>query len=121
MEDPVVLEILQGLNASRDVTASAVVSIDGLCIASSFPQVDNEDRISAMTAAMVSLGERAAKDVLKGNLDHSIVHTDNGYMLFFAATSDILLVLTTPKGAKLGLVLFDAKKTLRELVAYYTK
>ena len=43
--------------ASPDIEASAVVSVDGLIMASALPQDAEEDRVSAMSAAMLSLGE----------------------------------------------------------------
>ncbi|MRR31028.1 hypothetical protein EG834_12040, partial [bacterium] len=46
--------------AAPDIEASAVVSVDGLIIASALPQGSEEDRVSAMSAAMLRLGERIA-------------------------------------------------------------
>ena len=43
-----------------DIEASAVVSVDGLIIASALPADVEEDRVSARRAAMLSLGERIA-------------------------------------------------------------
>ena len=55
------VERLRDLQASSpDIEASAVVSVDGLSIASALPQNVEEDRVSAMSAAMLSLGERIA-------------------------------------------------------------
>ena len=45
-----------------DVEASAVVSADGLIIASDLPAGVEEDRVSAMSAAMLSLGDRIANN-----------------------------------------------------------
>jgi len=43
-----------------DIQASAIVSVDGLIIASALPSGAGEDRVAAMSAAMLSLGERIA-------------------------------------------------------------
>ena len=51
-----------------DVEASAVVSVDGLIMASSLPAGVEEDRVSAMSAAMLSLGERIASELGRGQL-----------------------------------------------------
>ena len=50
--------------SSPDIEASAIVSVDGLTIASALPQGVEEDRVSAMSAAMLSLGERIANELL---------------------------------------------------------
>ena len=46
--------------SSPDVEAAAVVSVDGLTMASALPREVEEDRVSAMSAAMLSLGELIA-------------------------------------------------------------
>jgi hypothetical protein len=63
------VERLRELQASSpDIEASAVVSVDGLSIASALPQGVEEDRVSAMSAAMLSLGERIATELGRGSL-----------------------------------------------------
>ncbi len=58
---------LRDLQASSpDVEGSAIVSVDGLSIASALHQEIEEDRVSAMSAAMLSLGERIAYRVGAG-------------------------------------------------------
>jgi len=79
----------------------------------------DEDRIGAMAAALLSLGNRSAKEVLKGTLDNTIIHTDKGYMLLFQASEAILLTITTTHEAKLGLILFEAKRALKELADHF--
>ena len=53
---------------SADIEASALISTDGLMMASALPQGMDEDRIGAMTAALLSLGERAAMELARGKL-----------------------------------------------------
>ena len=118
MKDKAIWDVLQDLNTTQDINASAVVSVDGLSMVSAFAPGIDEDRIGAMSAAMVSLGQRVAKEVLRGRLDHAIVHTDTGYMLFFQVNEEALLVMTTPVNAKLGLVLFAVQNTLPALSEY---
>src|SRR5690606_10174370 len=50
-------------SGAPDITASAVVSVDGLIMASALPSDAEEDRVSAMSAAMLSLGERIASEL----------------------------------------------------------
>ena len=49
--------------AAPDIEASAVVSVDGLIMASALQQGVEEDRVSAMSAAMLSLGERISGEL----------------------------------------------------------
>lgn len=119
MSDSILNDILQKLNQSGEIVSSAVVSTDGLPIAAALQTGVDEDRIGAMSAAMLSLGTRSAKEVLQGTLNHSIIHTDNGYMLLFQAAESILLTITTTRDAKLGLVLFEAKRALKEIAHHF--
>ncbi|MBU7044859.1 MAG: roadblock/LC7 domain-containing protein, partial [Theionarchaea archaeon] len=57
-------DLLKDLEATTpDIEASAVVSVDGLMIASALPQDVEGDRVAAMSAAMLSLGERTATEL----------------------------------------------------------
>ena len=75
-----------------DVEASAVVSVDGLIMASSLPADVEEDRVSAMSAAMLSLGERIATELGRGVLDQVFVHGKSGYVVLMSVGEDAVLI-----------------------------
>ena len=105
-------DLLKNLEATTpDIEASAVVSVDGLMIASALPQDVEEDRVAAMSAAMLSLGERTAKELARGNLSQVYVKGQNGYVLLMAAGENAVLTTLAREGAKLGLVFLDMKRT----------
>ncbi|HRZ19229.1 MAG TPA: roadblock/LC7 domain-containing protein [Methanofastidiosum sp.] len=109
-------ELLKELEATTpDVEASAVVSIDGLIIASALPQDVEEDRVAAMSAAMLSLGERTSKELKKGSLEQVFVKGINGYVLMMGAGQEAVLTALARKDAKLGLVFLDMKRTADEI------
>ena len=59
-------QILEDLNSSSaDVEASALISNDGLMIASALPTGVDEDRVGAMSAALLSLGDRAGRELAR--------------------------------------------------------
>jgi predicted regulator of Ras-like GTPase activity (Roadblock/LC7/MglB family) len=99
-----------------DVEASAVVSVDGLIIASALPADVEEDRVSAMSAAMLSLGERIASELRRGVLDQVFVRGEDGYVLLMSVGEEAVLTALARKNAKLGLVFLDMKRTAAELV-----
>ena len=98
-----------------DVEASAVVSVDGLIIASALPGDVEEDRVSAMSAAMLSLGERIASELRRGTLDQVFVRGEDGYVLLMAVGEEAVLTALARKNAKLGLVFLDMKRTAEGL------
>ncbi|NMC59204.1 MAG: hypothetical protein GYA51_07465 [Candidatus Methanofastidiosa archaeon] len=109
-------ELLKNLGGtSPDIEASAVVSVDGLVIASALPKDVEEDRVAAMSAAMLSLGERTSKELMKGSLEEVFVKGENGYILLIGAGEDAVLTTLARKDAKLGLVFLDMKRAAEEI------
>ena len=105
--------------SSPDIQASAIVSADGLIIASALPQNVEEDRVSAMSAAMLSLGERISLELRRGNLDQVYIRGDNGYVMLMAVGEDAVLTILAGVKAKLGLIFLDIRRTaevLEELI-----
>lgn len=99
------------LSVSPDVEAAAVVSADGLPMASALPPYVEEDRLAAMSAALLTLGERAATGLGKGHLAQVFVEAAQGYVVLMAAGDNAVLVAVTSGSAKVGLVLFEMRKT----------
>jgi len=109
-------EMLKDLSgASPDIEASAIVSTDGLVIASALPNDVEEDRVAAMSAAMLSLGERTSKELMKGSLEEVFVKGQNGYILLMGAGEEAVLTALARKDAKLGLVFLDMKRAAEEI------
>jgi len=109
---------LRDLQASSpDVEGSAIVSVDGLSIASALHQEIEEDRVSAMSAAMLSLGERIASELGRGILEQVYIRGENGYVLLMAVGEEAVLTVMARKEAKLGLILLDMKRAVHDLVA----
>ncbi|MCG3140482.1 MAG: hypothetical protein HDKAJFGB_01548 [Anaerolineae bacterium] len=113
-----IIERLRNMRSSSpDIEASAVVSVDGLTIASDLPATTEEDRVSAMSAAMLSLGERIASELGRGGLDQVYVRGDNGYVLLNAVGEEAVLTVLARRDAKLGLVFLDTKRAAADLAA----
>jgi predicted regulator of Ras-like GTPase activity (Roadblock/LC7/MglB family) len=107
---------LRDLQASSgDVEAAAIVSVDGLSIASSLPVGTEEDRVSAMSAAMLSLGERISSELGRGLLQQVFVKGENGYVILTAVGEEAVLTVLARKEAKLGLIFLDVARTVQDL------
>jgi len=100
---------------TADVEATAVVSVDGLTIASSLPGGVEEDRVSAMSAAMLSLGERIASELGRGMLDEVYVKGENGYVVLRAVGEEAVLTVLARQQAKLGLLFLDMRRASDDL------
>ena|SRR5690554_1757542 len=116
MREQMLKSVLSDLNgATADIEASAVISSDGLTMAAILPQDVDEDRVGAMAAAMLSLGERTARELARGNLEQVIIRGEHGYILMSHAGSDAVLTVIARKDAKLGLILLDAKRAAKAI------
>ncbi len=110
------IDELRDLQVSTpDIEASAVVSLDGLMMASSLPAGMEEDRISAMSAAMLSLGERIAGELGRGYLDQVYIKGENGYVILMSVGDEAVLTVLARKQAKLGLIFLDMRRTVEQL------
>ena len=101
--------------STPDIEASAVVSVDGLIIASDLPAEVEEDRVSAMSAAMLSLGERIAGELGRGSLDQVYIRGNNGYVILTSVGEEAVLTVLARQDAKLGLVFLDMRRAATDL------
>jgi uncharacterized protein len=100
---------------TTDIEASAVVSVDGLIMASALPANVEEDRVSAMSAAMLSLGERIAGELGRGSLDQLYVRGGKGYVILMAVGADAVLTALVREDARLGLIFLDMRRAATDL------
>ena len=101
--------------ASPEIEASAVVSVDGLIMASALPTDVEEDRVSAMSAAMLSLGERIATELGRGLLDQVYIRGDQGYVILTSVGEEAVLTALAREGAKLGLIFLEMRRAAEDL------
>src|SRR3954464_4473523 len=93
------------LAQAPQVEAASVVSFDGLPMASALPAAMDENRVAAMSAALLSLGERAAEGLGRGELSQVYVEGESGTVFLISAEDEAVLVAVGAKGAKVGLLL----------------
>ncbi len=103
--------VLKELESSiPEIEACAIVSVEGLPIVSSLPADVDEAKLAAITAAMLTLGEKAAVELGKGNLEQVNVKGQDGWVLVVQAGMNACLTVSTTSNAKLGLVFLDMKR-----------
>jgi len=116
MRADMLTSILNDLNGtSADIEASGVVSTDGLMMASVLPAGLDEDRVGAMSAAMLSLGDRTAQELNRGGLEQVLIKGDDGYVLMTYAGKEAVLTVMAKSNAKLGLIFLDVKRAAESI------
>lgn len=105
------------VTGTTDVQGAALVTPDGLPLAASLPGGMDEERVSAMSAAMLSLGERIGGELARGGIDRIYVEGDKGYGILTSCGEDAVFLVLANQAAKQGLLLLEIKRALTELKA----
>jgi predicted regulator of Ras-like GTPase activity (Roadblock/LC7/MglB family) len=105
------------LQTTSDVEAAAVVSVDGLTMASALPPQIEEDRLGAMAAALLSLGEKAAEGLGRGSLAQVFVEGEYGFVFLMAAGDTAVLAAITRPSCKIGLVLYEMRHSCQRIAS----
>jgi uncharacterized protein len=101
--------------AAPDIEASAIVSVDGLIMASALPAEVEEDRVSAMSAAMLSLGERIASELGRGGLEQVYIKGNAGFIVLASIGAEAVLTTLARQDAKLGLIFLEMRRAAEDL------
>ena len=101
---------------SSDIEASAIISVDGLSIASALPKDVEEDRVSAMSAAILSLGRRIASELGRGTVEQVYVKGPSGYVILMSAGDEAVLTALVTEKAKLGLIFLEMQRVADDLI-----
>lgn len=108
--------ILQNfVTGTSDVQGAALVSPDGLPLATILPGEMDEERVSAMSATMLSLGERIGSELSRGVLDRIYVEGTNGFGILTSCGQDAVLLVLASKSAKQGVLMLEIKRLIPEL------
>ena len=119
MQTDILTSILNELNSSStDIEASAVISVDGLTMASAISAGLNEDRIGAISASMLSLGNKTAQELVIGKLEQVLIMGEKGYVVMVYAGNETILTALVKPDAKLNLTFMDVKWSAERVQEY---
>lgn len=105
-------------SVATDIIASSVVTVDGLTLASAMPGDVSEERVAAMSAAMLSLGERIASELQRGELEEVYIRGEEGFVLLTAIGRDAVLTALSRDNARLGLMFLEMRRAAADLEEY---
>ena len=89
--------ILQNfVSGTTDIQGAALVTPDGLPLATSLPGGMDDERVSAMSAAMLSLGDRIGGELSRGSIERIFIEGNKGFGILTSCAEDaVLLVLAS--------------------------
>ncbi len=103
------------VSGTTDVQGAALVTPDGLPLAATLPGGMDEERVSAMSASMLSLGERIGMELARGTIDRIFVEGNKGFGILTGCGQDAVLLVLASESAKQGLLMLEIKRVLAEL------
>jgi hypothetical protein len=103
------------VTTTADVQGAALVTPDGLPLASSLPSGMDDERVSAMSAAMLSLGERIGKELARGEIDRIYVEGTDGFSILTKCDEEAVFIVLASKAAKQGVLMLEIKRSVAEL------
>lgn len=112
------LRQMEAINS--DIQGSAIISVQGLPIASALPKTEygepaNDGIVSAMSAAIASVSERAVQELSRGVLKRIMIEGDEGLIILSRAGENaILCVLSTPNPS-LGMIFININSVSKKI------
>ena len=104
-------DLLRNLQTSTPgILGAGIISADGFAIASELPHSVEENRVAAMAAAMLALGEQTTIEFEHGGLRHVFIEGETGTTIIMSAGTDAVLSAVARKDAKLGLVFLQMER-----------
>ncbi|MFX0134908.1 MAG: roadblock/LC7 domain-containing protein [Candidatus Hodarchaeota archaeon] len=103
-------ELLREFESNTPVKISAVVSRDGLIIASINDYQLNEDSIAGLAADITILSERTMKELLNTTVKKLIIDSKDGSIILIPAGDEAIIFSLIPNMKNLGIVIFNLEK-----------
>ncbi len=103
------------VGSGPDIQGASLVTLDGLPLVSTLPPDMDEEKVSAMAAAMLSIGERIGGELQRGNVGRVFVDGDQGYCMLTNCGQESVLLVLASAAAKQGLINLSIKQTVAKL------
>lgn len=108
-------QILQKITSAGDVEGAAVITRDGLMIASELTESIDGDTFAAMAATMMGAAETAIQELKKSSPDRIIVESPKAKLITVGAGEQAILACIVNSTAKLGMILLNMKKASKQI------
>ena len=110
------IELLRKMEAvNADIQGSAIVSVQGLPICSVLARDVNDGIVSAMSAAILSVSERAVEELARGNLKRILIEGEDGTIILSKAGTNAILATLTRAEASLGMVFINIQSVSEKI------
>jgi len=109
-------DLLRQMEAvNPDIQGSSIVSVQGLPICSALARDVNDGIVSAMSAAILSVSERAVEELARGDLTRILIEGIDGQIILSKAGSNAILCVLVKSGASLGMVFLNIQSVSNKI------
>jgi predicted regulator of Ras-like GTPase activity (Roadblock/LC7/MglB family) len=110
------IELLRKMEAvNAEIQGSAIVSVQGLPICSVLARDVNDGIVSAMSAAILSVSERAVEELARGDLKRILIEGNDGIIILSKAGENAILCTLCKANASLGMVFLNIQSVSRKI------
>ena len=110
------IELLRQMEAvNSEIQGSAIVSVQGLPICSVLARDVNDGIVSAMSAAILSVSERAVEELARGELKRILIEGLEGIIILSRAGNNAILCTLCNAEASLGMVFLNIQSVSRRI------
>lgn len=103
------------VSGTSDIEGVALVTPDGLPLVTALPSHMDEERVSAMSAALVSLGERISSELLRGKINQIAIDGEEGYYILSNCGEEAVFLVLATRMVKKGILNLEVKRAVGEL------
>jgi hypothetical protein len=108
-------ELQDFISGSAEVQGAILASPDGLALASVLPIGMDEERTAAMSASMLSLGERIGRELARGSVDRIVVEGEKGYGVLVGCGVEAVLLVLASSAVKQGILFLEIKRAVAKI------
>ncbi|MFW9867013.1 MAG: roadblock/LC7 domain-containing protein [Promethearchaeota archaeon] len=109
-------DLLRQMEAiNPDIQGSAIVSVQGLPICSALARDVNDGIVSAMSAAILSVSERAVEELARGDLKRILIEGVEGIIILSKAGENAILCTLAKSDASLGMVFLNIQSVSNKI------
>ena len=103
------------VSGTSDIEGAALVTPDGLPLVTVLPNHMDEERVSAMSAALLSLGERISSELMRGGIDQIAIDGEEGYCIMSNCGEEAVFLVLAARTVKKGILNLEVKRAVGEI------
>jgi predicted regulator of Ras-like GTPase activity (Roadblock/LC7/MglB family) len=107
--------IKNAFGKNPDIQGAAIFNLQGFSVRSILPRDVDDTIVSAMSAAILSVSERAVEELERGKLTRILIEGADGLIILSKIAEDAILCILAKSDASLGMVFLGIQAISKEM------